>query len=396
MRKRPGRAYFLIFFALLALVSIPKGYTEKLQGATVAMLAPAWHYLLAFKSFVFQDNGTKDRQSTIAFEEMEKLRLENTMLREEIVNLKDVMHEELRLINRVNAFLEDEGTGLSTKTLKARHRLELKKLLQVSLEVVPAKVIFRSPDTWNSSFWINVGTMTNEALGHTTVEKNSPVLVGTSVIGVIDYVGKRQSRVKLITDSGLTPSIRAVRGGIQRKVLDEKLNAVIQMLRKMPGALNSYDQQQELIAQLESAVRYLVPDENSHYLAKGELSGSSKPLWRKQRHELKGIGFNYDFADEEGPARDLRTGKSLSHDSMDVIQPIVKKGDSLITTGMDGVFPAGLMVAEVTKVYPLKEGDYYYELDALPLAGNFDDISLVFVIPPLSDDSEEHLLRRIL
>lgn len=47
------------------------------------------------------------------------------------------------------------------------------------------------------------------------------------------------------------------------------------------------------------------------------------------------------------------------------------------------------MVAEVTKVHPLKEGDYFYELEALPVAGNFDDLSLVFVIPPVSYDPDE-------
>ena len=54
------------------------------------------------------------------------------------------------------------------------------------------------------------------------------------------------------------------------------------------------------------------------YLAKGELYGSSKPLWRTQRHQLKGTGFNYDFADGEGPARDLQTGKHALQDPLEV------------------------------------------------------------------------------
>ena len=135
--------------------------------------------------------------------------------------------------------------------------------------------------------------------------------------------------------------------------------------------------------------KHLSSDEKTHVLAKGELSGSSKPLWRTQRHQLKGTGFNYDFADGEGAARDLRTGNLSSLDPVESSVPIVKAGDLLVTTGMDGVFPAGLMVAEVTKVHPLKEGDYFYELEALPIAGNFDDLSLVFVIPPVSYDPDE-------
>lgn len=389
MRRKTPKAYFLIFFSLLALMSIPKDSTVKLQGTTVAMLAPAWHHLLAFKSFFSGNETGQQNQSSASQEEKEKLRLENTLLREEILYLKDVMQQELRLINQINTALKDEETGLSTKTLKARHRLELKRLLQVNLEAVPARVIFRSADSWNSSFWVNVGSATNEALGNTTVAKNSPVLLGTSVIGVLDYVGKNQSRVRLITDSGLSPSIRAVRGGIQSKVLDEKLNTLVQILKQTPHAMETPEQQQQLIDQLETASKHLANDEKTHVLAKGELSGSSKPLWRTQRHQLKGTGFNYDFADGEGPARDLRTGNLSSLDPAESALPIVKAGDLLVTTGMDGVFPAGLMVAEVTKVHPLKEGDYFYELEALPIAGNFDDLSLVFVIPPVSYDPDE-------
>ncbi|HEV8052308.1 MAG TPA: rod shape-determining protein MreC [Parachlamydiaceae bacterium] len=370
-------------------MSIPKESTVKLQGTTVAMLAPAWHHLLAFKSFFSRNDAAQQNQSAASLEEKEKLRLENTLLREEILYLKDVMQQELRLINQINTALHNEETGLSTKTLKARHRLELKRLLQVNLEAVPARVIFRSADSWNSSFWVNVGSATNESLGNTTVAKNSPVLLGTSVIGVLDYVGKNQSRVRLITDSGLTPSIRAVRGGIQSKVLDEKLNTMVQILKQTPNAMDTPEKQQELISQLEDASKHLSDDGKTNFLAKGELYGSSKPLWRTQRHQLKGTGFNYDFADGEGAARDLRTGNLSTLDPIEST-PIVKVGDLLVTTGMDGVFPAGLMVAEVTKVHPLKEGDYFYELDALPIAGNFDDLSLVFIIPPVSYDPDEH------
>lgn len=389
MRRRTQKAYLLLFFSLLALMSIPKESTVNLQGTTVAMLSPAWHHLLAVKSFFTKTTVEQDNQPTASLEEIEKLRLENTLLRQEIVQLKDVMQQELRLINQMNGAFDDDEMKLSTKNLKNRHHQELKKLLQMSLDAIPAKVIFRSPDSWNSSFWINVGTTTNEALGNSTIAKNSPVLLGTSVIGVIDYVGKHQSRVRLITDSGLTPSIRTVREGVLSKVLDEKFNAIIQLLKKTPSTIMSSEQQKELVSHLELAGSQLSHGEKSLYLAKGELYGSSKPLWRTQRHQLKGIGFNYDFADGEGPARDLRTGAPTSQDSHEAALPIIQTGDILVTTGMDGVFPEGLLVAEVTRVYPLKEGDYYYELDALPTAGNLDDLSLVFVIPPVNYNPDD-------
>lgn len=386
MKKRFPRAYFLIFFSVLALMSIPKESTQKLQGQIIAILAPIWQHLLAFNSLFSIAQGNDVNQSDISIDEVEKLRLENALLKEEIIYIKDVMQQEMRIISHLNATLEDRVT---TKNLKDRHRQELKKLLETHLEAVPARVIFRSPGSWNSSFWINVGSQSNKTLGKATIAKNSPVLLGTTVIGVIDYVGKHQARVRLITDSGLTPSVRAVRGGIQSKVLDEKLHALLTLLKTMPEALDNMPEQLELIERLESAASHLLHDKKTSYLAKGELYGSSKSLWRTQRHELRGIGFNYDFADDEGPARDLRTGKRLSDDRQADNQPIVKTGDLLVTTGMDGVFPAGLMVAEVTHVHPLKEGDYYYELDALPIAGNFDDLAHVFVIPPVNYDPDE-------
>jgi rod shape-determining protein MreC len=52
---------------------------------------------------------------------------------------------------------------------------------------------------------------------------------------------------------------------------------------------------------------------------------------------------------------------------------------------LDGVFPPGLDVATITKIHPLKEGDYYYELEAKPTAGNMYNLSYVFVIPPVSE-----------
>ena len=215
----------------------------------------------------------------------------------------------------------------------------MRKLIDMQLQAVPAKVIFRSSASWNSSLWINVGETTNEELGRIAIAKNDPVLLGTSVVGVVDYVGQNQSRIRLITDAGLTPSVRAKREMTQQPILNEKIQSLILLLRKTKGALTTTQEQQELIAQLENASEHLVENEHPLYLAKGELYGSSKPLWRSQRYFLKGTGFNYDFADGEGPARDLRTGKPIDNANKEPSIPILKAGDLLVTTGMDGVFP---------------------------------------------------------
>lgn len=386
MRRRTPRAYFVIFFALLAILSIPKHTTENLQGVTIAVFTPLWNHLLAAKTAFFQ-NTTAANETSPNAEETQKLRIENALLKEEIINLKNVMRHELDLLAQMEDVLQQNS---QVKGLKKRHRTELLKLLQIQLQAVPARVIFRSPSSWNSSLWINVGKETNETLGNKPIVKNSPVLLGTAVIGIVDYVGSKQSRVRLITDSGLTPSVRAARGDPETQLKKEKLRDVIKILYAEGDAFEDPLQQEELIEKLEIASRNVFQEgQGSSFLAKGEIHGSSKPLWRTQRHELTGTGFNYDFADGFGPGRDLRTGKTAEDKANGATTPIVQAGDLLVTTGLDGVFPRGLPVAEVTHVHALKEGDYFYELHALPVAGNLDELSLVFVIPPLGYDEYE-------
>ena len=309
MKRKSILPYFLVFATMLLLISFSKRYEEKARGSVVAFLAPFWQWL----SSVSHNNP-----SIAQNEEMQRLSLENQLLKEEMQRLKEL----------------------------AKHQNIMQKLLPVQVKVISARVIFRSPASWNSSLWIDIGETDNECFKQPIIVKNSPVLVGASVIGIIDYVGLHQSRVRLITDSGLTPSVQAMRIDVQN---------------------------------------------NKWLLAKGELHGNGYPLWRCQGNALHGIGFNTDFPDKEGPARDLRTGKPLDPAAKVPTMPILKEHDLLVTTGMDGVFPPGLHVAEVTSIQLLKEGDYFYELEARPTAGDLNDLSLVFVIAPLGYDPQDPL-----
>ena len=99
---------------------------------------------------------------------------------------------------------------------------------------------------------------------------------------------------------------------------------------------------------------------------------------------MKGIGFNYEYADKEGPKRDLQTGGMES--SLLPKTPILQEGDLLVTTGMDGLFPAGLHVATVPKVTSLEEGAYCYTIEARATADRLEDLEVVFVMPPVNFD----------
>jgi cell shape-determining protein MreC len=61
-------------------------------------------------------------------------------------------------------------------------------------------------------------------------------------------------------------------------------------------------------------------------------------------------------------------------------------GDLLVTTGMDGIFPAGFWVATVTNVGLLREGACAYEIEAKATAGNLDDLTHVTVLPPVHSE----------
>jgi cell shape-determining protein MreC len=364
------------------IMSLSHPATEKMRGALIAFLAPMWQTFTQIKQKIsFSETRMK--------EEIERLQLENQVLSNTLAQTSYLLIEKQNLDTQLQ-----ELEKISLHTIKEQQNLyqiylqRLQKQVELRMRTLPAKVIFRSFDNWNHSLWINIGELDNPIHAETIIAKGSAVLVGHSLIGVIDYVGKHQSRVRLITDPGLTPSVRASRGGEQDSLLNEQIDFILNATRMRKQMLKEEDQLQ-LIKLLQTMKTALQPFKKTYYLAKGELRGSCYPSRHADQSLLKGTGFNYDFADEEGPARDLRTGKLL-HDSQKIALPLLKVHDLLVTTGMDGVFPAGLKVAIVTKIGLLKEGDYFYELEAKSTAGNLNDLTWVFVIPPVGYNKYDH------
>lgn len=233
-----------------------------------------------------------------------------------------------------------------------------------------ARIIYRNPNSWNSSLWINLGSFHNTE--KIRVALNSPVLYQNHLIGVVDYVGKKQSRVKLITNANLTVSVRALRGK----------NQYYDLLNHMQALSNYQCVQQDtvLLTHLNNLKSQVLQLPDCLYFAKGEIFGISQPIWRADSKILIGRGFNCNIEDELSIARELLSGEPLKTkgERAALIQP----DDLLITTGFDGIFPAGLIVAKVLQVAPLNEGDYYYSIKASPLLTNFDSLSYVEVIQP--------------
>lgn len=363
--KRRSYTYLLLPIAALILVlNISRMQMETLQGWAMKIAGPLGEF--------FQ--SPEPENETYFPDKIAALEVENNYLRM-------LIHQELQLLNKLSTATFDNSIN--------RHRIVLENNLRQQLEGLPARVIYRSTAAWNSSLWIDVGNADNTSSDRVIVSKNSPVLSNGAVVGVIDYVGEKQSRVRLITDSGLTISVRAARGGWKDQWLAEMLTTLQRQLSSRHELFAHDFDKDKLLDELALLSGKLQSTSETTLMAKGELSGSSNPLWRSPGQRLKGTGFNYDFADEEGPARDLRSGAPEGSLSEDKAIPVLKVKDLLMTTGYDGVFPPGLPVGEIAAIHPLDEGDYYYTLEALPAAGNIDDLAYVLVLPSNGYDKSD-------
>ncbi|NGX48476.1 MAG: hypothetical protein K940chlam5_00061 [Candidatus Anoxychlamydiales bacterium] len=386
MRKPNYFPFLLLAFFMLSMMSISKNKVDKFRNFAISSFIPTSNS----SKFLLKTPDRTISQSDNKIE-MEKLLLENTMLKNQINGIYEWLFFENRIEDQVDKFkiLNDEDQkDIYLKDFFQRRAEELKEILKVEYQALSAKVIFRSASSWSSSIWINVGEKNNEQLSKLIIAKNSPVVIGNNLIGIVEYVGQKHSRVRLITDSGFIPSVRAVRGSIQDKSLLNIIDSLKNHVYARDNLFYSKDEKENFLDKLISLNSRLTNQKEDKYLAKGELHGTSQPLWRSKGTKLKGVGFNYDYADEEGPARDLKSGKIILDPESKRVA-LIEKGDLLVTTGMDGIFPKGLNVGLVTKVYDLEDGDYAYNIEAKPTASNLNEIEVVLILPPLGFEIEE-------
>jgi rod shape-determining protein MreC len=394
MRRKRSTPYFFLIGIFFLILSLPPKASDGMRSFAITSLAPSWRGIDFIKKSCLKLGAVIPTVSggTALSPEALQLRAENEKLRREVEKTKEWLVFEGRLqgqIERLKTLISHQSEEPQWKEFLVRRSKQLAHVLDMQLHAMPARVIFRDPALWSSFVWVGVGERDNEALGKAIVAKNSPVISGSSIVGVVEYVGKSASRVRLITDSRLVPSVRAVRGSRQNRQLLEQLEAFFSQLQTRGDLFSSKEEIDLLmhsLAVLKSRLSQQLPDA---YLAKGELSGASRPLWRLRGNRLKGVGFNFNVGDEEGEARDLRTGELLLSRKKESALPILKEGDLLITTGLDGVFPPDLNVAIVSEISPLREGACAYELEALPTAGNLSELSSVVVLPPLESVKKE-------
>ncbi len=386
MRRIRYRPYAWLAAYLFLLLSLPNVATEKMRYAAIGMVTPVW------KSFGFLKSATLQLLTIVPplgkgesgelLSELDSLKRENLALRTQLVNVRQWLLQEERVDDELERWRKVLGGDVSPelKEFTKRRALQLRELLNLQLRALPAKVVFREPTSWSSFLWLDVGERHNRFLKKRVVAKNSPVVVGTSLVGVVEEVGEKRCKVRLITDAGLTPSVRAIRGKEQNRFLLEHLEGLMLGLGARFDLFTSQNDAKASIAWLAKLKERLKAPAEDHFLAKGSLHGTSQSLLRGRDTLLVGEGFNYDFADEEGDARDLRTGEPVANKKSS--QSILKVGDLLVTTGMDGIFPEGLRVAIVSQVVPLREGACVYEIEAKATCGALDHLSHLTVLPP--------------
>lgn len=374
---------------MFVLLNFPKAAGQKARAIAIGSISPSWEACLFFKEKTLSLLSIPVFSGMISensFEKMESLKRENLELSSQVENLRLWLLSEDRIEEQLSRLkiIDQKSVEEEYKSFFKRRRDQMSQMLKLQMKGLPAKVIYREPCSWSSFVWIDIGEKHNRALKESVIQKNSPVVMGNTLVGVIEEVGESKSKVRLISDSRLIPAVRALRGLSQNQVLIEKIEGLLQLLQNRQELFSSEKEAVDffsLMKRLESSGDCKV----DAYLAKGELYGSSLPLWRSRGQLLRGVGFNYDFADEEGGSRDLRTGEFLFEKKGKAI-PLLKEGDILVTSGLDGIFPAGLEVATVCKVQSLAEGGCSYEIEARSLAENLNELSNVFVLAPLSID----------
>lgn len=345
MRRTIGLPFLVLGLFLFCWINVPKSLSDRLRSWTAASFG----------------RPLSDGHSN----ELARLKLENQTLRTQVEHVYERIFFDQRIGDQFD-FLKEQ------KDFAQKRTAHLRNLMLEQLSSLPAQVIYRDPSSWSSSVWVNVGEKDNRALGRTIVAKNSPVLADGAIAGVVDYVGETQARIRLITDSGLSPSVRVCRGATQNRELSHQLQALLNQVERRTDLFASENEKKELLDQLHSLQKRCGSSWEDGYLAKGEVHGSSAPFWRSRGPVLKGIGFNFDYPDEDGTSRDAKV-------------PILKEGDLLVTSGLDGVFPPGIRVGTIAKIAPFKEGSYSYDIEVRPAASNLNDLQTLFILPSLSE-----------
>ncbi|MCF7851819.1 MAG: hypothetical protein K9M07_01095 [Simkaniaceae bacterium] len=350
------KTYLMIAAFLLILFSLGRAAHDRIHavggeiGAVISSIKPE-----------------VDREKAQLLARIDELSVEKHLLTEMMSQLNEEQLSDRLLSHQIERFFEisqqDSSDYKSAQALRQQAR-DLGSRINSQMRFIRAKVVYREPGTWGSYCWINRGSENGEGV----LSTNSPVVLGENVVGVVDYIGKYKSRVQLVTDSRLPISVQVLRGSEQNLNLLQHIERAYELLANRSDLSIRDEEKEILLDSMKKLSAHLKQNVGDCKLAKGEIFGSSFSLFRRKKMTLKGVGFNADL------------GLADRHQK---VSDIVDKGDLLVTTGMDGIFPEGFHVAIVTEVEKVREADIAIHLEAKSTLINLEDIRYVEILPSL-------------
>ena len=118
------------------------------------------------------------------------------------------------------------------------------------------------------------------------IGKNSPVVVDGSLVGVVEYVGKRSSRVRLITDSGLISSVRALRGSFQDNNLAKTSKLLFDMVNLREDLFKTKKEPAAVVKKMQKKSNAGISDEQAADISRF----LEAPYWQQPLIRGKCIG----------------------------------------------------------------------------------------------------------
>ncbi|MFZ4098885.1 MAG: rod shape-determining protein MreC [Chlamydiia bacterium] len=253
-------------------------------------------------------------------------------------------------------WLEERVHALELDQLQLQHRLqELAEVPAAGSIGVRVRVLAREAGAWHRFLWIDAG---RETCSKEQLRLNSPVVQGDALVGVVDYVGRRQSLVRLITDPGCCPAIEVGEHGPETtwKVLRVRLEELL----SHRASISPHARQQLL-----QALSACSPSDQAVPRMQGTMLGMREREGGSPR--LRGQLFHAEWVAK------ITSGVPLQWP---------EAGHLLLTSGLDGIFPSGLRVGYLLSLNEEPAGEPTRGFVAVPVVEDLDELRWLTVLPP--------------
>ncbi len=324
--------------ALVVALSLPPFDVRRIRGAASWVATPLWSQIVALRSELSPEEALKER--------VRQLELERTIL-----------------IQRLKEATSEVATPLQSHGVKAR-------------------VLAREPGAWNRFLWVDAGRETVGEDG--PLQKQSPVVYGDAVVGLIEYVGRRQSLVRLITDPQCCLAVQVAAEGSQG------IQVASQRLQRLLRTNSQVDE--TLRCALQPLLMQLSQEHRTTVAWRGSLKGSGNSAGG----EASLVGEFYPSESRRAAQHadaDLSVSPTYLHEGH-ILHPGVwdrnqhpSAGALLVTTGLDGIFPAGLKVGYIESTAadnrrPEQVAWPAPTFTALPAVETLDDLQWLTILAP--------------